>query len=235
MTEVPKPKFPVKELVKAGPNAPAVLVRHIVETQGPALMADAGRHHEAEDFDVEEHVDRLIRSQLLLARAQGAGGGALISATQIPAVATGPGTALAATVTTMLADLTALAWIQVRMSLMIAAAYGHDLSDTDTRVREVLLLSGLDLAAGQGGGRVLGAGGARVGRRLLERYLRGPALQSVKAMFRLVGIKFSRAALVRGLPLINIPAGAVVSDVTTRRAGHKARKYYRTLPTAPAN
>jgi hypothetical protein len=56
-------------------------------------------------------------------------------------------------------------------------------------------------------------------------------LAAVKSMFRLVGIKFGRAALIRGLPLINIPTGMIVADVTTRRSAAKARKYYRTLPT----
>lgn len=177
--------------------APVVLVRHIVQTQGPALMTSAREHGTADGFNVEDYVDRLISSQRLLARAQEA----VIAAAQIPALLGGPGAALAATVTIILVDLTALAWIQVRLALMIAAAYGHDLTDTDERAREVLLLSGLDMATGEGAGRVVGAGGARVGKRLLERYLRGPALQAVKSMFRLVGIKFSRAALVRGLPL----------------------------------
>ena len=54
---------------------------------------------------------------------------------------------------------------------------------------------------------------------------------TLKSIFRLVGIKFSRAALVRGLPLINIPANATVADLTTRRTAAKARDYYRTLPT----
>lgn len=232
MSDSEKPSFPIKDLVTAGPMAPVVLVRHIVETQGPALMANARSHRAADDFAVEEYVDRLIASQRRLARAQGAGGGAVVAAAQIPAALAGPGAALAASVTMILADLTALAWIQVRLALMIAAAYGHDLDDADERAREVLLLSGPDLVAGEGGGRVAGAGGARIGKRLLERYLRGPALQAVKSMFRLVGIKFSRAALVRGLPLVNIPAGMVVSDITTLRAASKARDYYSTLPVA---
>lgn len=233
MSDSSGPSFPVKELVAAGPRAPVVLVRHIVQTQGPALMDAAREQRAADGFDVEDYVDRLIRSQRLLARAQGAGGGAVVAAAQIPAALAGPGAALAATVTMVLADLTALAWIQTRLALMIAAAYGHDLADADARAREVLLLSGLDMAAGEGGGKIAGAGGARIGKRLLERYLRGPALQAVKGMFRLVGIKFSRAAVVRGLPLINIPAGMAVSDITTKRSAAKAREYYKSLP-APA-
>lgn len=50
-------------------------------------------------------------------------------------------------------------------------------------------------------------------------------------MFQLVGIEFSRAALVRGLPFINVPANATVADISTRWTAAKARKYYRFPPT----
>lgn len=126
--------------------------------------------------------------------------------------------------------MAALAAIQVRLSLMIAAAYGHDIDDIDARVSEILSLHSLEFTAAKSGAPVAAQAGQRVGKRLLEKYLRGALLQSLRSIFRLVGIRFSRAALVRGLPLMNIPANATVADVTTRRTAAKARVYYRTLP-----
>lgn len=230
MGEIEKVKFPVRDLIKAGPNAPKVLVDHIVKTQGRDIAAKVGALRQYPDFEVESYVANLIKSHLILARAQGAGGGAVIAAAELPALAAGPGAVVAAATTAILGDLVALAWIQLRLVLHIAAAYGHDITDPE-RTKEILALAGLDLAAGQGA-PVVGAAGQRVGKRLLEKYLKGNALHAFKAMLRLVGIKFSRAALVRGLPIINIPAGAVVSDVTTRRVARKASKFYRTLPVS---
>lgn len=226
---IAKPKFPVKDLIKAGPAAPKVLVDHVINAQGRDIAVKVAAQRSRPDFDLDAYVESLIKSHLMLARGQGAGGGAVIAVAAIPALAGGPGTALIAATTAILGDLVALAWIQLRLVLHIAAAHGHDVTDPD-RANEILALAGIDLVAGQGGAPVVAAAGRRVGKRLLEKYLKGSALQALKAMFRLVGIKFSRAALVRGLPIINIPAGAVVSDVTTRRVAHKADKFYRTLP-----
>ncbi len=229
MSEIERPKFPVKDLLRAGSSAPKVLVEHVVNTQGRDIAEKVAAHRKDADFDVEDYVEKLIKSHLMLARGQGAGGGAVIAAAELPALAAGPGAALAAGATAILADLVALAWIQLRLVLHIAAAYGHDVTDP-VRAKEILALAGIDLVAGQGGAPVVGAAGARVGKRVLEKYLKGNTLQALKAMFRLVGIKFSRAALVRGLPIINIPAGVVVSDLTTRRVARKANKFYRTMP-----
>lgn len=224
-----RPKFPVKELIKAGPAAPKVLVEHVLNTQGRDIAEKVAAQRSRHDFDLDSYVESLIKSHLMLARGQGAGGGAVIAAAELPALAGGPAAVVAAATTVILGDLVALAWIQLRLVLHIAAAHGHDVTDP-VRANEILALAGIDLVAGQSGAPVVAAAGSRVGKRLLNKYLKGSALQALKAMFRLVGIKFSRAALVRGLPIINIPAGAVVSDATTRRVARKADKFYRTLP-----
>lgn len=226
-----RPSFPFRELVKAGPDAPRVLVTHVVDSQGSDIAAAMARHRADSDFDAEKHIDRLIASQLKLVRAEGAGAGLVTSLTQMSSLVAGPA-AVAVVGATVVADLGALAYYQVQLSLRIAAAYGHDLSDVDQRVREILSLHSLEIASMKGAGPAMGAAGQRVGKRLLHKYLKGQTLQALKAMFRLVGVKFSRAALVRGLPLVNVPANAVLADVTTRRTAAKARNYYRTLPRA---
>ena len=155
-------------------------------------------------------------------------------AAEMPALLPGgQAAAVGGTILAMLADLTSLAWIQVRLSLMIAAAYGHDLADGESRAKEILALHGLDTAIGTSAAPATGKALSRIARRLILRHLRGPSLQALKAMFRFVGIRFSRAALLRGLPAVNIPAGLLAADVTTRRSAGKARAYYRTLPKVP--
>jgi hypothetical protein len=62
------------------------------------------------------------------------------------------------------------------------------------------------------------------------RHLKGDALKAAKSLFRFVGIKFARTGLIKMLPLVNVPAGAAIADITTRRSARKARKFYAILP-----
>lgn len=55
-------KLPIGDLVKAGANAPAVLVREVAQRRGPKLSAEAAGHRRSADFDVEAYVDRLIKT-----------------------------------------------------------------------------------------------------------------------------------------------------------------------------
>ncbi len=132
---------------------------------------------------------------------------------------------------TIIADLATLSYFQIELSLKIAAAYGHDLTDLETRAREILHLHGLgdDRMEGKPSPRRR-EGGERAGKRLLIRYLRGDALKAAKSLFRFAGIKFTRTWLVKMLPFVNVPVGAVIADVTTRRSASNARKFYAMLP-----
>lgn len=97
------------------------------------------------------------------------------------------------------------------------------------RAREILHLHGLKTISGENLGSVAGKGGERVLKRLLMRYLKGDALKAAKALFRFVGVKFTRVGLIKMVPLVNVPIGAGVADVTTRRTATKARKFYALL------
>ena len=68
----------------------------------------------------------------------------------------------------------------------------------------------------------------------MMRYLKGEPLKALTAMFRMVGIRFSRAGLIRGLPMVNIPINAAVNDAAALALGRKARAYYAELPTQRA-
>jgi len=225
-------KLPIKELVKAGPKAPLVVVRHVIETEGPRLSVEADGHRRSSGFDVEQYVDRLITRQLMLVRGQGALAGLAMAGAGLAAAAEVVAAPLAATTIAgaILGDLAALSFFQIELSLKIAAAYGHDLGDHETRAREILHLHGLEMIGGDNLGPVVGKGGQQVGKRLLMRYLKGDALKASRSLFRFVGIKFTRAGMIKMLPLVNVPAGAAVADVATRRSASKARKFYGTLP-----
>jgi hypothetical protein len=225
-------KLPVKELVKAGPKAPFVLIRHVIESEGPRLSMEADGHRCSSGFDVEEYVDRLIKGQLMLVRGQGALAGLAMVGAEAVATAEAVAAPLAATTiaAAIIGDLATLSYFQIELSLKIAAAYGHDLGDHETRAREILHLHGLEMIGGDNLGPIVGKGGERVGKRLLMRYLKGDALKAARSLFRFVGIKFTRTGLIKMLPLVNVPAGAAVADITTRRSARKARKFYAILP-----
>ena len=233
-------KLPIGDLVKAGAHAPAVLVREVIQRRGPKLLAEATGYRSAAGFDVEDYVDRLIKRQLMLVRGQGALAGLALVASEAAAasetVASAGGAvpvALSGMAVTIIADLATLSYFQIELSLKIAAAYGHDLTDFETRAREILSLHGMEMIGGQTLAPVVGKGSERVGKRLLMRYLRGNALKTAKALFRFAGIKFTRTWLVKMLPGVNVPVGAAIADVTTRRSASKARKFYAMLPPLP--
>jgi hypothetical protein len=230
-------KLPVGDLVKAGANAPAVLVYEVVQRRGPKLWAEAEGHRRSAGFDVEKYVDRLVKSQLMLVRGQGALAGlaviaseALAASEAVVSVGAAVPVALSGMAVTIIADLATLSYFQVELSLKIAAAYGHDLTDFETRAREILHLHGLEMIGGQTLAPAVGKGSERVGKRLLMRYLKGDALKAAKSLFGFAGIKFTRTWLVKMLPGVNIPVGAAIADVTTRRSASKARKFYGMLP-----
>ncbi|MFE6506950.1 hypothetical protein ACFVDI_10295 [Nocardioides sp. NPDC057767] len=223
-----KPKFPVKELIKAGPAAPQVLVGHMVATQGPEIATKVAADREEPGFDPEAYVDELIRKHRRLARLQGAGGGAMIAVAEVPALIGGPAAVVAAAGTAILGDLVALAWIEQRMVMHIAAAYGHDLKDP-ARIDEFLRLAGVDLLF-DGGGTAAGAAGSRFGVRAATQWATRKTVQATRSMAQLVGARVARRVVLRGIPVLNIPIGVVLSDTATKRLGRRAREFYRARP-----
>ncbi|TQL67419.1 EcsC family protein [Nocardioides albertanoniae] len=230
-----KPKFPVKELIKAGPAAPQVLVGHLVATQGPEIARKVAADRNKPGFEAEAYVDDLIKSHRRLARLQGAGGGAMIAAAEVPAVIGGPAAVAAAAATAILGDLVALAWIEQRLVMHIAAAYGQDLEDP-ARVEEFLSLAGVEMLF-DGGATATGAAatskkGSRFGVRAASRWAASKTFGAIKSMMQLVGARVARRVGLRAVPVLNIPLGVVLSDRATNRLGKRAREFYRTRPAS---
>lgn len=228
----PDRKSLVPRLLEAGPRAPLVLAEAAVASQGRS--AENYANSLDTEVPVEELVRRVISAHRTLARVEGVSAGAVVSFAEMTTLVGTAGTmTLPAAAVTLTGDIIGLAWIQVRMTLIVAALYGHDPADP-ARVKELLTLTGV-YGVGPAGAAANAAarGSQRVGKRLLNRYLKGEALKTLKQLFRFVGIKFSRAGLIRGLPLVNMPINAVVNDRATAALGKKASDYYRELP-APA-
>jgi hypothetical protein len=230
------PEEPRKALVRrvmaAGANAPNVLLEAAIKANGQwAANYAQGVQTETRQASTEELISRAIKAHTILARSEGAGLGLAITAAEMTSVIGTAGTLTPATAAVGLAgDLVGLAWIQTRMVLVIAALSGHDPMDS-ARYKEMLSLMGLygapqaDLAA-----KHAGKGAERVLKRLILRHLKGDNLKAVKALFDVVGIKFTRTGVLKVLPGVNVPISAVVNGRATSLLGAKARVYYATLP-----
>lgn len=230
---VPKPdRALIERILSSGAQAGLAALRggHQLLAGGTATHVERMRAANAE-ASVDELVSRVIRAHLILARSEGAAAGIATTTAEATTIIGSAGTlTVPAAVVITATDLTGLAWIQLRMLLMIAALSGHDPRDP-ARLQEFLSLQGATPpTAAPAVARPLTAGAIRVATRLLQRYLRGPLLAALRSLFSAVGIRFARAALIRQLFLLNIPVNILVNDAATRRLAQKARAYYGTLP-----
>lgn len=195
-------------------HAPLYLALAAVDRWGQQARVHADRvrkeHPQATDGELAE----MIRKRhAMLARMEGAAAG--IPGSFAPVVGAAA---------TLLPDITALAWIQSRMVVHIAAVYGHDTSDKETAA-ELLVLLGF-YSSTEAARVAVAEASRRVATRLVNIYVRGATLQLLKQLFRFVGIKFSRAGLLRAVPFVAIPISAGVNEVATRSLGKRAIKFY---------
>jgi hypothetical protein len=219
-----------KSLLHAGSNAAKKATEVLVAKTGSAAADIAAKS----TGDPEASSLQVIRAHTLLARGQGMAVASSLTVAEVGSVVGSAGTLTPAAVATgVMADLTGLAWIQIRMVLIIAALHGFDPRDPD-RVKELGALMGMASAA-QGMAKPVKKGAPKVLKRLTLRYLKGNNLKAVKAMFDLVGIKFYRTALVKQLPLVNIPISVVVNGAATKSLGKRALSYYKDLSLVEPN
>ena len=77
-------------------------------------------------------------------------------------------------------DLAALAWIQGRMILEIAAVHGMDMEDRGARVKELTILYGVEGLWVKPAGEGAAKGAVKVANRLVRRHLTGAALSRLR-------------------------------------------------------
>lgn len=231
--DVPRPgRDLVRRLLGAGLDAGRVAVEAGHRAVAGGVVNYAARLQDSSGTTTKSDlVKRVVRAHVMLARAEGAAAGVATSTAEATTIIGTAGTLTVPSAVLITAtDLTGLLWIQLRMVLIIGALHGHDPTEP-ARIREFLSLQGaMPASSAPVVAAPLAAGAGRVATRLITRYLRGPVLISVTALFRAVGIKFSRAVVLRQLFLLNIPINAVVNDAATRRLAQKARQFYETLP-----
>jgi EcsC protein family len=194
--------------------APQTLAFAAVERWGKQAQAYSAELRATHPEATNRELAGIVKKRFaFLARMEGAAAG--IPASLAP---------VAGTMLSVVPDLGALAWIQSRMVISIAAVYGQDASSSDTAA-ELLVLQGIYATTAVAAAAIAEAGERVVGR-VIPLYLRGASLQLVKQLCRYVGIKFTRVALLRLVPFVSIPISAAVNDAATRSLANRAISFY---------
>ena len=167
---------------------------------------------------VEEQAKAVVSGHVKAAAIEGAAVGAGLTWVEATSVVGSAGVlTLPAAVTGLVADLVALAWLQCRMVLELAAVHGADMSDHAALRRDLLTLLDAEAATARSAGK-----GAR---------------QAISTLVRLVGLRPRFRLAGRLIPFANIALTARANATVTRTLGQKARAYYaqRQAPAVPSS
>lgn len=130
------------------------------------------------------------------------------AATSLTSVVPGLGTAVSVVAGGTL-DVTISMKLQVDMVMCLAAAYDYDLNNEDAKHMS-FLIAGLG-ALEQVGTTQASKLASKAGVKMIERYLKGAALETIKQIFKTIGINFTKSALKKALPF---GVGVIVSSTT---------------------
>lgn len=145
-------------------------------------------------------------------------------ATGLAGVIPGLGTVLA-TFGGATADAALTMKYQIEMTMAIATVYGHDVTLEEEK-RLCLLVAGLGAMneAAKAGGKELGK---KASVKMMQQYLKGATLQTVKEIFKKLGITFTRKAAEKAIPFgIGVVIGFSANKGLTWYVGTKARDFF---------
>jgi len=135
--------------------------------------------------------NKIVGRYAKLAAATGA-------ATALPGVIPGVGTALA-TVGGGLADLAASLKLQIDMCMCLIEVYQSELGGEDKKhLAFVLALAGSAEQMAANGGKIAVE---KTAQKLVLQYLKGPALTTIKQLFKKVAMNFTQKAMAKAIPL----------------------------------
>ncbi len=114
---------------------------------------------------------------------------------------------------------------QIEMTMAIATIYGHDITLEEEK-RICLMVAGLGAIneAAKAGGKELGKNASV---KMMQQYLKGATLQTVKEIFKKVGITFTRKAAEKAIPFgVGVVLGFSANKGLTWYVGTKARDFF---------
>jgi hypothetical protein len=128
-------------------------------------------------------------------------------------------------IVTVVPDLLALAWIQSRMVLYVAAAHGFDPTHP-MRPAELLALQGFYETAAEAREALDGTGRPLAVAMVDARIRRGRERALVSRLLRYAGRRVATRAASRFVPLASAPIAAAGNAGATRDLGHRALRFY---------
>ena len=200
--------LPTRDLARRLLAQPAALPTRLV-AMAVEQLADGARRRVDEarrrgSADVERLADQIVDATIRRARQQGAAAGAALTWAEATSAIGSAGTlTLPAATVGLAADLLALAWVQARMVLELAAAYGRDMDDHEALRRDLLALQDPGDPAGKGVGK------------------------GVRSLARMVGVRTTRKLAGRVLPVVNIALNARSNARATAALADRARVGFR--------
>ena len=145
-------------------------------------------------------------------------------ATALTGIIPGLGTVLA-TFGGATADAALSMKYQIEMTMAIATIYGHDITIEEEK-RMCLIVAGLGAIneAAKSGAKELGK---KASVKMMQQYLKGATLQTVKEIFKKVGINFVRKSAEKAIPFgIGVVIGFSANKGLTWYVGAKAKDFF---------
>lgn len=161
--------------------------------------------------------DKIIQRYAKLAATSGA-------ATAIPGAIPGIGTAIGM-LGGGLADVSICMKMQIDMTMCLGIAINKGISNEDAKHMSFLIALAGSLE--QMGSATATKVASKAGVKMINKYLTGATLTAIKEFFKLIGIAFSKKALIKAIPFgIGIFIGGSANYVLTKYVGNAARDVF---------
>lgn len=114
---------------------------------------------------------------------------------------------------------------QVEMTMALATIYGHDILDKEAQLG-CELIAGIGLVTEQAkqSGKIVGT---KMFVSMVRKHLSGSTLLLTKVIFKRIGLRFTRTAFVKAIPLgVGVLIGAGGNKIITTLVGKQVREYF---------
>lgn len=145
-------------------------------------------------------------------------------ATALTGVIPGLGT-LIATFGGSAADIALLMKYQVEMVMEIATVYDYDITQEEIK-NQCLIISGLAVINNTGK-KIISTTTSTAFVKIVKQYLKGATLQTVKQVFKTVGVKLTQRFLIKIIPFgVGVVIGSTLNKLLTIQVGKNAQNFF---------
>lgn len=177
---------------------------------------------EAHPSAIDETIRKLVTDKIIhrYSKMAAASGGA----TSLAGVFPGIGTAISM-VGGGIADVSLCMKLQIDMTMCLAIAINNELTNEDAKHMSfvVALAGSLEKMASEAAKKTTSKAAVRV----VSEYLKGATLQTIKQLFKQIGIKFTQRAAIKAIPFgVGVVIGATANYYLTLYVGKVARDVF---------